>query len=139
MNKTKKMLIHSMTALQNIRDPKSLRPKLIEGWRAGQEERFRKMKSGGKVLTEDDLRRELNEFNTEEGKALLQTAKLSDITKEDMVDIVKAAYDKVSKETGNEITQEVEKVGRDEPCPCGSGLKYKRCCLYNKVSKENHE
>ena len=20
------------------------------------------------------------------------------------------------------------KVGRNEPCPCGSGLKYKRCC-----------
>jgi SWIM/SEC-C metal-binding protein len=23
------------------------------------------------------------------------------------------------------------KVGRNEPCPCGSGLKYKRCCLTN--------
>jgi len=21
------------------------------------------------------------------------------------------------------------KIGRNEPCPCGSGLKYKRCCL----------
>ncbi len=20
-------------------------------------------------------------------------------------------------------------VGRDDPCPCGSGRKYKRCCL----------
>ncbi|HEY7321830.1 MAG TPA: SEC-C metal-binding domain-containing protein [Candidatus Binatia bacterium] len=26
------------------------------------------------------------------------------------------------------------KIGRNEPCPCGSGLKYKRCCL-NKVAK----
>lgn len=24
-----------------------------------------------------------------------------------------------------------EKVGRNEPCPCGSGKKYKRCCLAN--------
>ncbi len=25
--------------------------------------------------------------------------------------------------------REVEKkVGRNEPCPCGSGIKYKRCC-----------
>lgn len=24
-----------------------------------------------------------------------------------------------------------EKVGRNDPCPCGSGLKYKKCCLYN--------
>ncbi|MGA2148003.1 MAG: SEC-C metal-binding domain-containing protein [Bryobacteraceae bacterium] len=21
------------------------------------------------------------------------------------------------------------KIGRNEPCPCGSGRKYKRCCL----------
>lgn len=21
-----------------------------------------------------------------------------------------------------------EKLGRNEPCPCGSGLKYKKCC-----------
>jgi len=23
----------------------------------------------------------------------------------------------------------IEKVGRNDPCPCGSGLKYKKCCL----------
>jgi len=23
----------------------------------------------------------------------------------------------------------VTRVGRNDPCPCGSGLKYKRCCL----------
>ncbi|MBT8043902.1 MAG: SEC-C domain-containing protein, partial [Verrucomicrobiae bacterium] len=23
----------------------------------------------------------------------------------------------------------VESVGRNAPCPCGSGKKYKRCCL----------
>jgi len=22
-----------------------------------------------------------------------------------------------------------QKIGRNDPCPCGSGLKYKRCCL----------
>ena len=22
----------------------------------------------------------------------------------------------------------VKKVGRNDPCPCGSGLKYKKCC-----------
>lgn len=21
-----------------------------------------------------------------------------------------------------------EKIGRNDPCPCGSGLKYKKCC-----------
>jgi transposase-like protein len=27
------------------------------------------------------------------------------------------------------IRRDHPKVGRNEPCPCGSGLKYKRCCL----------
>jgi len=26
----------------------------------------------------------------------------------------------------------VEKVGRNDPCPCGSGKKYKKCCLNKK-------
>lgn len=25
-----------------------------------------------------------------------------------------------------------EKVGRNDPCPCGSGKKYKQCCLLKK-------
>ncbi len=29
-----------------------------------------------------------------------------------------------------------KKIGRNDPCPCGSGKKYKQCCL-NKV-EENH-
>ncbi len=28
------------------------------------------------------------------------------------------------------IRREVEKVGRNDPCPCGSGKKYKQCCLH---------
>jgi hypothetical protein len=42
----------------------------------------------------------------------------------------------LSKERRNEITREFRKskkavstkVGRNEPCPCGSGKKYKKCC-----------
>lgn len=29
------------------------------------------------------------------------------------------------------ISQPSRKVGRNEPCPCGSGKKYKRCCRLN--------
>jgi uncharacterized protein YecA (UPF0149 family) len=25
------------------------------------------------------------------------------------------------------------KIGRNDPCPCGSGLKYKNCCLKEKT------
>lgn len=29
-----------------------------------------------------------------------------------------------------------DKIGRNDPCPCGSGLKYKKCCLLKKGSKQ---
>ena len=37
----------------------------------------------------------------------------------------------LEKRTGQPVhgmTLAVSKVGRNEPCPCGSGLKFKRCC-----------
>jgi SEC-C motif-containing protein len=27
------------------------------------------------------------------------------------------------------VTRQSQKVGRNDPCPCGSGAKYKKCCL----------
>ncbi|MEM7581916.1 MAG: SEC-C metal-binding domain-containing protein [Acidobacteriota bacterium] len=26
------------------------------------------------------------------------------------------------------MTRDSPKIGRNEPCPCGSGRKYKKCC-----------
>lgn len=31
----------------------------------------------------------------------------------------------------------VEKVGRNDPCPCGSGKKYKSCCLQKEQQKRH--
>jgi hypothetical protein len=28
-----------------------------------------------------------------------------------------------------DLTRRAAKIGRNDPCPCGSGKKYKRCCL----------
>jgi uncharacterized protein YecA (UPF0149 family) len=28
---------------------------------------------------------------------------------------------------------EITKFGRNEPCPCGSGKKYKKCCMNKKA------
>jgi len=33
----------------------------------------------------------------------------------------------------------LEKVGRNDPCPCGSGLKYKKCCLPKDREKKKIE
>ena len=31
------------------------------------------------------------------------------------------------------IVREEPKIGRNDPCPCGSGKKYKKCCGKNKA------
>jgi preprotein translocase subunit SecA len=36
-----------------------------------------------------------------------------------------------SKKAGNTASKSSPKVGRNDPCPCGSGLKYKKCGLIN--------
>jgi hypothetical protein len=33
---------------------------------------------------------------------------------------------------GKQIKKKGEEVGRNDPCPCGSGKKYKKCCLLKK-------
>ena len=33
------------------------------------------------------------------------------------------------------VRSRAEKVGRNDPCPCGSGRKYKRCCLDGGVAE----
>jgi|TARA_B100001964_G_C14194602_1_gene582730 preprotein translocase subunit SecA len=42
--------------------------------------------------------------------------------------IKKESVEVVNGEEGRKI---VEKVGRNQKCICGSGLKYKKCCLNN--------
>jgi preprotein translocase subunit SecA len=42
-------------------------------------------------------------------------------------DVVEEAIEK----TTAPVRRDVPKVGRNEPCPCGSGKKYKNCCGKN--------
>lgn len=39
-----------------------------------------------------------------------------------------AALDRALEQPAQPIRRDVEKVGRNDPCPCGSGKKYKKCC-----------
>jgi preprotein translocase subunit SecA len=34
------------------------------------------------------------------------------------------------------VTKSQEKIGRNDPCPCGSGLKYKKCGLVNSATHQ---
>jgi hypothetical protein len=35
----------------------------------------------------------------------------------------------IKQETATQKVQKTKKIGRNEPCPCGSGKKYKKCCI----------
>ena len=39
-------------------------------------------------------------------------------------------FAKHASQPGRPFVRETPKVGRNDPCPCGSGKKYKRCCLH---------
>ena len=35
------------------------------------------------------------------------------------------------KEAHTQKVRKFDKIGRNDPCPCGSGKKYKNCCLHS--------
>lgn len=40
----------------------------------------------------------------------------------------KLIYNKSDGGSGGQTVQKAKKIGRNDPCPCGSGKKYKKCC-----------
>lgn len=60
-------------------------------------------------------------------------AKKAGITKEKLFQMRDDFLAKAKRRAAAEEDAPLVKVGRNEPCPCGSGKKYKRCCL------EKHE
>jgi hypothetical protein len=60
-------------------------------------------------------------------------ARHAGITKRELFQMRDALLAQAERERIKAIDPLPDKVGRNEPCPCGSGKKYKRCCL------EKHE
>ena len=54
-----------------------------------------------------------------------------DLPSEDLRASMLAQLDKIPAKPINTPTQPKTKVGRNAPCPCGSGKKYKKCCGRN--------
>ena len=71
--------------------------------------------------TPSELSRDLNIFDDFNPVELVEEKKPQDNI------IPLASY----RETGNKKQEpiRVNKIGRNEPCPCGSGKKYKKCCM----------
>ena len=79
------------------------------------------------------------QLHDKEGKPLIEgsPAEMQEIREEAaqvLPYVVKEIYDfwKARRESANLTTRRTEKkLGRNEPCPCGSGRKYKHCCGMN--------
>ncbi|MGH8057916.1 MAG: SEC-C metal-binding domain-containing protein, partial [Candidatus Entotheonellia bacterium] len=48
---------------------------------------------------------------------------------EEMLDFLEDGHSQVSSRQPLPYRREDVKVGRNDPCPCGSGRKYKFCCM----------
>ena len=73
-------------------------------------------------------------------KILMNIRKKGEVKREETARITSAALEninsvdygqKVSPEVNRTVVNEEPKVGRNDPCPCGSGKKYKNCCGRN--------
>ena len=75
-------------------------------------------KSNDKVQKEGPKPLEKNDFlNLKIAKSMHENPPLYDYSEDEVVEHAPLTP----------ITRETPKVGRNEPCPCGSGMKYKKC------------
>jgi tetratricopeptide (TPR) repeat protein len=85
-----------------------------------------------------DRRGEFDSMPEEELKPLLELlqggdpdviARKSGISQEDLFRMRRSLLAQVDRERVKSTGGTSKKIGRNEPCPCGSGKKYKHCCL----------
>ena len=69
----------------------------------------------------------------DEGVSRKETAKITDVSLQDKT-AIELVDGKLSPKEGGinkTIVNDTPKIGRNDPCPCGSGKKYKNCCGKN--------
>ena len=78
-------------------------------------------------------KKELEEIKKEDANAekFLKEISEQDMTAKQLKKKKVSKYDNRSP-LGKLRKTEIEKIGRNEPCPCDSGKKFKKCCLYKK-------
>lgn len=102
------------------------KPKIIEGIKEGLIKKIAKY-----VKKKDELPSFewcMSEYNSSKTfQAILAKA---DISREDVEEAVNELLgENIDTYDIEDSTVTVDKVGRNELCPCGSGKKYKKCCL----------
>ena len=64
-------------------------------------------------------------MDTRDG-SIIDSSKIEEEIKKD-TKLAKALKPMVVPPTGKQLKR--NKIGRNDPCPCGSGKKFKKCCL----------
>lgn len=102
------------------------RDKLLENFSNEIKKRQLKWTAKGSPITEDELRADL----TADWKRTGFVYRRAGISLEELIEIGKAVLLDTSGtyELPRMVRRIVEKTGRNHPCPCGSGKKYKKCC-----------
>ena len=82
-----------------------------------------------KMVGSDMFDEMIHNIKVDVGRYVL-TAQIKDNTRKEVLTPTSEGRENIP---GDEKPQKkqpvhVEKVGRNDPCPCGSGLKYKKCC-----------
>ena len=80
------------------------------------------------LVTGDNDRLMLELFFTKEGA--LKDVEWANITMSDVSDLDMERLMSIAATLKTRRIEKAGKVGRNAPCPCGSGKKYKKCCLY---------
>ena len=76
----------------------------------------------------------VEDIKTDVVKILLNVHKSGELRRKETVEITNASLENINgldNDTVNSkepVKNEGPKVGRNDPCPCGSGKKYKNCC-----------
>ena len=108
------------------------------GWANPGVQSFESVEDGmAQLLTEEklkDRREKVEDFKTEREISYFARnwSEEDEFSREDSADLLQepqAARRQLPLPAGG-------KVGRNEPCPCGSGKKYKKCCIDQKVDPE---
>ena len=91
-----------------------------------------------KIVGSDMFDEMTDEIRCDTVRALLSLQPRAEIKRENQVKITGASHggDASPVRRAPVRKAESEKVGRNDPCPCGSGLKYKKCCGKNEASAE---
>ncbi|MBQ4050653.1 MAG: SEC-C domain-containing protein [Oscillospiraceae bacterium] len=71
-----------------------------------------------------------------EGEAVLPEMQSAFRDREDLMKHTVASHGGEEEAPRKQAPRTVQKVGRNDPCPCGSGLKYKKCCGKNESAED---